>query len=64
MCEASAYLLNGDQEELVMESVDILEPVEEGTFLIQNIFGEQKVIKARILRMELVDHRILFDPCE
>ncbi len=28
MCEATAYLLKGDQEELVLESVDLLEAIE------------------------------------
>lgn len=59
MCEASAYLVNEDKETLLLEAVDILEPLENGYFRLQNIFGEQKIVTARILRMELVDHRIL-----
>jgi len=60
MCEAHAYLAKGGEEQLVMESVDILRP-EEGTLFIQNIFGEQKWVKGRIKEMNLVQHRILLE---
>ena len=58
MCEANAYLLEGDSEQLIMESVDKVEPEEAGLRLV-NIFGEQKFIKAEIHSLSLVDHRIL-----
>ena len=58
MCEANAYLLEGDSEQLIMEAVDKVEPEEEGLRLV-NIFGEQKFIKAQIHSLSLVDHRIL-----
>ncbi|MEA3361304.1 MAG: CooT family nickel-binding protein [Thermodesulfobacteriota bacterium] len=60
MCEANAYLLKGGEEKLIMKSVDTLRPEENGIY-IQNIFGEQQTIKARIKEMHLVDHRILFE---
>jgi len=60
MCEASAYLIKEEEETLVLESVDILEPLDDGSFLLRNIFGDQKIIKARIHKMELVNHKILF----
>ena len=60
MCEANAYLMRDGKEELVMESVDIIIPEEEGIYL-QNIFGEQRLVKARIKEMNLVDHRILLE---
>lgn len=60
MCEANAYLIRGDREELVMEAVDIVE--NEGGFLkMRNIFGEQKRIKGVIRRMALVEHKILIE---
>ncbi|ABB14594.1 MULTISPECIES: CooT family nickel-binding protein [Carboxydothermus] len=60
MCEASAFIVNGDKEELFLERVDKLIPTEEG-LLLENIFGQRKVIKAKIKRLELVDHRILLE---
>lgn len=60
MCEANAYLINGDQEELVLERVDKLTPSEEG-ILLENIFGQKKMLKARIKEMALVDHKIILE---
>ena len=58
MCEANAYLIKDGPEKVVMESVDILKPEDDGIYL-ENIFGERLKIKARIKEMNLVDHRIL-----
>ena len=60
MCEANAYLVEKDNERLIMESVDKVEPEEDGLRLV-NIFGEQKFIKARIHALSLVDHKILLN---
>jgi len=60
MCESNAYLIKAGKEELVLEDVSILRPEEDGIYL-QNIFGEQKRIKARIREMNLIDHRILLE---
>lgn len=65
MCEASAYLLQNGKEELLLESVDIVEPQEERLFL-QNIFGEQRLIEAQIKRICLLEHKIILErtPCQ
>jgi len=60
MCEANAYLIKDGEEELIMESVDTLRPEKNGIYL-QDIFGGQRTIKARIKEMSLVDHRILLE---
>lgn len=58
MCEANAYIVKDGQEELVMESVDIVEPEEDHSrYRLVNIFGKQKVIRGRIALMNLVDHK-------
>jgi len=61
MCEATAYLKRDGQEEMVMESVEILEP-EDGQLRIKNVFGEEKKLKARIKGLSLVDHKIILEP--
>ncbi|WDP90235.1 MAG: CooT family nickel-binding protein [Desulfobacter sp.] len=61
MCEANAYLVQDNEEELLLESVDIVEPDGPNAWRIVDIFGEQKIIKARIKGMNLVDHKILFE---
>jgi predicted RNA-binding protein len=60
MCEANVYLVREGKEELVLEDISILRPEKEELYL-QNIFGEQKRIKARIKEMNLIDHRILLE---
>jgi predicted RNA-binding protein len=58
MCEAAAYVLKNGQEELVLQDVDIIEPDGENLRLV-NIFGEQKILKAAILSLNLVDHKVI-----
>jgi len=61
MCEANAYLIRDGKEELILEAVDIVEPAEEGKIRMANIFGEQKVIAAKLKSMSLVNHRIILE---
>jgi predicted RNA-binding protein len=63
MCEASAYLIEGQTSTLVMESVDTIEPQEDGIQLV-NIFGEQKFLKARIHSLTLVDNKVYLKQIE
>jgi len=61
MCEASAFLFRNGQEELILESVDEVLPEGDREFRLVNIFGEQKIIKAKLKSMNLVNHKILFE---
>ena len=62
MCEANAYLVDkSGQESLLLESVDKVEPEEEGIRLV-SIFGEQKFIKGKIHSLSLVDHKVFIQP--
>ena len=63
MCEATAYLLKGGQEEVILEGVELFESKGEQIRLI-NIFGEEKKVKARVKALSLVDHRIILEPTE
>jgi len=58
MCEANVYLIRDRSEEIILESVDIVRPEDDGIYLL-NIFGDQLKIKARIKEVHLVNHRIL-----
>ena len=57
MCEANAYLIEGEETNLIMEAVDTVEPEDEGIRLV-SIFGDQKFIKARIHALSLVEHKV------
>jgi predicted RNA-binding protein len=61
MCEANAYLLKGEREELVMEAVDVIEPRGEEVYL-KSIFGEQKFLRAKLKTTSLVEHKIILEP--
>ena len=63
MCEANAYIFKNGNEELFLESVDKVLPQEDG-ILLENIFGQQKLIKARIKEMALVNHKIILEKIE
>ncbi|MBM4288400.1 MAG: CooT family nickel-binding protein [Deltaproteobacteria bacterium] len=58
MCEAAAYIIRNGQEELFLEDVDIIEPDGDNLRLV-SIFGEQKVIKASIQSLNLVNHKVI-----
>ena len=58
MCEASAFIIREGREELVLERVDIVEQ-ENGNLRLINIFGEQKILPAKIKKMSLVNHKII-----
>jgi predicted RNA-binding protein len=62
MCEANAYFLKDGREELVLEAVDLVEPEAEDTWRLVSIFGEQKIVQGRLCGMQLVDHKIFFQP--
>ena len=63
MCEANAYLVEGNEKTLVMKAVDTVEPEEKGLRLV-SIFGEQKFINATIHSLSLVDHEIYLAPVD
>lgn len=61
MCEANAYIFRGDKEELILNSVGLVEPQEDGGFLLVDIFGSQRIIRGKLKQMNLVDHKIIFE---
>lgn len=63
MCEANVYLMNKDVEELLLENVDKIIP-RNGEIFLENIFGERKIVAARIKELHLVDHRIILERVE
>lgn len=61
MCEANAYLRKaGEQDELLLEMVDRVVPGDDGLVL-EDIFGRRKIIRARIVELALVDHKIILE---
>jgi predicted RNA-binding protein len=61
MCEAHAFMLNKDKEEMVLENVDQVD-INGDEVRMVNIFGEQKIIKARIKSYNGTKNKILLVP--
>ena len=62
MCEANVYLLHQDEEspELILEAVDKVIPGDDEITL-ESIFGQRKILKARIKEMTLLEHKIILE---
>jgi len=58
MCEAAAYIVKNGKEELLLQDVDLIEPDGENLRIV-SIFGEQKVVRASIHSLNLVDHKVI-----
>ena len=59
MCEANVYIRNKGEKDyqLLLEAVDKVIPGD-GEILVESIFGERKIVKAKIEGMLLLDHKI------
>jgi predicted RNA-binding protein len=61
MCEAHAFVVQGDQEIKFLENVDEIE-VDGDEVRLTNIFGEQKIVKARVKGYSGSGREILLEP--
>ena len=59
MCESNAYLFSNGEEELLLEQVAHIEPIE-GGYRLSGLFGDEKTVKGRIHDINLLKHKILF----
>lgn len=61
MCEANAYIIDeSGKMNLLLEGVDKVIP-EEDKLILENIFGQRKIVKAKIKELALVDHKIILE---
>lgn len=60
MCESNAYLVKGEEEQLIMESVKLVRPQGTRTLLL-SIFGEEMTVEGTLREMDLTGHRILLE---
>jgi predicted RNA-binding protein len=63
MCEAHAYILRNGKEVRLLENVDQVE-VEGDEIKMVNIFGEQKILKARIRSYSNSESKIVLEDVE
>jgi len=60
MCEAHAFILRDGSEEKIMENVDQVE-VENDEIRMINIFGEQKMLRAKIRSYSNSERKIVLE---
>ncbi len=61
MCEAHAFVLKEGVEEKILENVDLAE-IEGEEIKLVNIFGEQKILKAKLKVYNSTERKILLEP--
>ena len=61
MCDVNVFVVKNGVEEKVLENVDLIEEVSDGMRLV-NIFGEERTLKAKMVRYDNSQKRMLFQP--
>jgi predicted RNA-binding protein len=61
MCDANAYLLREGAEEVLLESVDLVE-LDGDEVTLTNIFGERKILRARLKLFDNGQGKLIFEP--
>jgi predicted RNA-binding protein len=61
MCDINVFVVKNGVEEKVLENVDLIEEAAEGMRLV-NIFGEERMLKAKMVRFDNSNKRMLFRP--
>jgi len=60
MCQAKVYLRQDGGEHLIMEDVALIE-VKGDTCTLWTLFGEQEQVQGRIVRIDLLKHRVYLE---
>ncbi|MDX2455270.1 CooT family nickel-binding protein [Desulfosarcina sp.] len=61
MCDINVFVIKNGGEEKVLENVDLIEEVADGMRLV-NIFGEERKLKAKMIRFDNSAKRMIFQP--
>jgi predicted RNA-binding protein len=61
MCDINVFIEKNGTEEKVLENVDLIEEVSDGMRLV-NIFGEERTLKAKMVRYDNSEKRMVFQP--
>lgn len=60
MCETQVYINKEGKEELLMENVVNVTPVQEG-YKLTGLFGEEQTVSGRIKEIQLLEHKIILE---
>jgi len=61
MCDLSAFVVKGREEELILENVDLVR-VEEGKVYLRSLFGEERVFEGRLKEVHATKRKIVLEP--
>lgn len=61
MCESRVYLDSDGKRESIMNSVIVVRPEEDGSIFLANLLGEQKVVRAKVKEIKLLEHKIILE---
>ena len=61
MCESNAFLKKGEREELLLKDVTRVVPLSGGKLRLENLLGEEKIIEAKILELDLMGHKLILE---
>jgi predicted RNA-binding protein len=59
MCESNVYLIRDGKEELVLADVASIEPKGD-CFVLEGLLGNRVELKAKLVKLDLMAHKILF----
>ncbi len=58
MCQSNAYLIDGNNEELILEDVAKLLFENDNQIRLISLFGEEKSVKGELDKVDLLNHKI------
>ena len=61
MCDINVFIEKNGTEEKVLENVDLIEEAAGGMRLV-NIFGEERTLRAKMVRFDNSQKRMVFQP--
>ncbi len=63
MCEAHAYMLSGNGEQMLMENVVTIK-TDGDALILTDLFGDEIRVEAKIKEIALIGHKIYLEPKE
>ena len=61
MCDVNVFVVKNGVEEKVLDNVDLIKEVANSMQMV-NIFGEERTLRAKIVRYDNSEKRIVFQP--
>lgn len=61
MCDVNVFVVKNGVEEKVLDNVDLIEEVTGGMRMV-NIFGEERTLRAKMVRYDNSEKRMVFQP--